>query len=53
MRAQPYRGQRSDPNVDSAVAQHGTNPDAALPVLRDVQAANHGSLGRPLLGAAS
>jgi NADH:ubiquinone oxidoreductase subunit F (NADH-binding)/NADH:ubiquinone oxidoreductase subunit E len=51
MHAQPYRSQRSDTTVDGAVAKHGRNPDAALPVLRDVQAANHGSLAKPVLGA--
>ncbi len=51
MRAQPYRSQRSDTTVDGAVSRHGRNPDATLPVLRDVQAANHDSLGKPVLGA--
>jgi NADH:ubiquinone oxidoreductase subunit F (NADH-binding)/NADH:ubiquinone oxidoreductase subunit E len=37
--------------VDGAVARHATIPDAALAVLRDVQAANHGSLGKLVLGA--
>ena len=53
MRAQPYRSQRSDTTVDDAVARHGRNPDATLPVLQDVQAANHGSLSKPVLGAAA
>jgi NADH:ubiquinone oxidoreductase subunit F (NADH-binding)/NADH:ubiquinone oxidoreductase subunit E len=51
MRAQPYRRQRSDTTVDVAVARHGRSPDATLPILRDVQAANHGSLDKPVLGA--
>jgi NADH:ubiquinone oxidoreductase subunit F (NADH-binding)/NADH:ubiquinone oxidoreductase subunit E len=51
MRAQPYRSQRSDTTVDDAVARHGRSPDATLPVLLDVQAANHGSLSKPVLGA--
>jgi NADH-quinone oxidoreductase subunit F len=51
MRAQPYRRQRSDTTVDSAVGRHGRNPVATLQVLRDVQAANHGSLSNPVLGA--
>src|SRR6516225_4400259 len=53
MRAQPHRSQRSDTTVDDAVARHGRNPDATLPVLQDVQAANHGSLSKPVLGAAA
>lgn len=51
MRAQPCRNQRSDTTVDGAMARHGRDPDATLPVLRDIQAANHGSLGKPVLGA--
>jgi NADH:ubiquinone oxidoreductase subunit F (NADH-binding)/NADH:ubiquinone oxidoreductase subunit E len=53
MRAQPYRSQRSDTTVDDAVARHGNNPDATLPVLLDVQAANNGALSKPVLGAAA
>jgi NADH:ubiquinone oxidoreductase subunit F (NADH-binding)/NADH:ubiquinone oxidoreductase subunit E len=53
MRAQPYRSQRSDTAVDDAVGLHGKHPDAILPVLLDVQAANHGCLGKPVLGAAA
>jgi NADH:ubiquinone oxidoreductase subunit F (NADH-binding)/NADH:ubiquinone oxidoreductase subunit E len=51
MRAQPYRSKRGDATVDAAVAEHGRYPDASLPVLRAVQAANHGSLGQQVLGA--
>jgi NADH:ubiquinone oxidoreductase subunit F (NADH-binding)/NADH:ubiquinone oxidoreductase subunit E len=51
MHAQPYRRKRTEAAVDAAVARHGTSPDATLPVLWDVQAAYHGSLRKPVLGA--
>jgi NADH:ubiquinone oxidoreductase subunit F (NADH-binding)/NADH:ubiquinone oxidoreductase subunit E len=51
MRDQPYCRKRNDPTVDAAVAAHGVDSAATLPVLRDVQVANHGSLGAPTLGA--
>jgi len=50
MRAQPYRGKRSDATVDAGVAAHGCSPDATLPVLQAVQAASHGFLGKQALG---
>jgi NADH:ubiquinone oxidoreductase subunit E len=50
MHAQPYRSKRSDATVDVAVAGRGSSPDATLPVLRAVQAANHGFLGKQVLG---
>jgi NADH:ubiquinone oxidoreductase subunit E len=46
-----YTIKRTDARVEAAVAEHGRVPDAALPVLRTVQAANHGYLDAHALGA--
>src|ERR1700738_64988 len=51
MQAQPYRRQRTNLTVEAAVAQHERTADATLPLLRTVQAANGGFLGKPALGA--
>jgi NADH:ubiquinone oxidoreductase subunit F (NADH-binding)/NADH:ubiquinone oxidoreductase subunit E len=50
MHAQPYRSKRSDATVDAAVAGHGSDADATLPVLRSVQAVNHAFLDKRVLG---
>src|SRR6516162_1559631 len=51
MGVQPFRGKRGSATVDTAVAKHGKTPDAALPVLRTVQEANHGCVSKELCGA--
>lgn len=45
------QAKRTDPRVEAAVAAYGRSGDALLPVLREVQAANHGYLDDRLLGA--
>jgi NADH:ubiquinone oxidoreductase subunit F (NADH-binding)/NADH:ubiquinone oxidoreductase subunit E len=54
MRAQPYRQERKDPAVQTVVEQlsHGVNANYdLLPILTEVQHANHGVLDRTRLGA--
>ena len=49
--AGPLQAKRTDPCVEAAAAEHGRSADAILPVLRTVQAANHGHLDDRVLGA--
>ena len=47
------RAKRVDSRVEAAVAEHGRTAAATLPVLRNVQSANHGYLDSQILGAAA
>jgi len=49
--AAPVQAQRTDRRVEAAAAEHGRTPEAILPVLRTVQAANQGHLDAYILGA--